>query len=196
MIESYGIALVANVPNRVVSAGAFFRLMSGSGVNITFLKNGAQIGNARNQNAGFYVRSRSGREFDEVMLVSSVGQTVEFLIGQEEAGAASSVSVSGTVNTLTATAPGTFVGKGFAIVGTANTAVLGAQPRRYLFLQNINAVGGGVIHVQINHGASLSDGYRLEPGDSLTFDGLWVPQVEVNAIATVAGSSLSYCVGN
>lgn len=196
MIQSYGLSLLAGVPNRVVSAGAYFRLMAGTGVDIVFLRRGAQIGQALNQNTGFYVRSREGSEFDEVQFISATPQNVNFLIGEDEAGAADSVSVSGTVNTLTAAAPGTFVVNGVSIVGTANTAVLGAQARRYLFLQNLNAVGGGVIHVQIDNAASLSNGYRLAPGDSLTFDGLWVPQVAVNAIATVAGSSLSYCVGN
>lgn len=200
MIESYGIALLAGVPNRVVSSGAYFRLLTGIDVDITFLRNGGVIGTARGMNAGFYVRARQGREFDEVMLQSASGQSVEMLIGEDEAGAADAVSVSGTVTVnhpgevVISQHLGVMVGKSVATVGTLAAIFRGPELRRYLFMQNMNPVGGGDIFVMPDGVPTLNSGYKLSPGDSLTFD-VWVPQTNLYAIATVAGSQLSFVIG-
>jgi hypothetical protein len=192
VISSFEIGLQPNVPARINVVGAFFRLVGGVDVGVTFYRSGARVGQAGGMSSGFYARSRPGEVFDSVELLTSSAQTVKALIGEAEAGAAAEVSVSGEV--VVSQRLGVMAGKSVASVGVASSAFRGQELRRYLFLQNLAPVGGGVVFVMPDGVAALNTGYKLEPGDSLTFD-VWVPQATLYAIATAAETPLSFVIG-
>lgn len=143
-------------------------------------------------NSGFFARSKAGEVFDSVELLSGSSQSIKALIGESEAGAASEVSVSGEV--VVSQHLGVMAGKSVASIGVASSSFRGPELRRYLFLQNLAPVGGGVVFMMPDGVAALNTGYKLEPGDSLTFD-VWVPQATLYAIATAAATPLSIVIG-
>lgn len=185
MINSYGITLIAGQPGRIVSAGAFFSLKSGNVVDVSFIRQGAVIGRASNQDTGFYARAKQGEEFDEVMLVSETSQNVEILIGENEAGAASSVSLSGVA--FTAPAPLHLSQQVSLTLGTAAIQALPENPaRRLLIVQNTHASAVAFIGFD-----SLATGFpsiRIMPDSSLILDNP-CPLEELTARASVGSAS-------
>lgn len=184
MINSFSVTLTAGVPARINVGGAFFRLLTGSGVDVSFLHGGARLGSATGMNGGFYARSKDGESFDGVELLSATGQTVDLLIGEAEAGAASAVSISGGVETFDRnyTPVDAYA---YATVGTTSAMALAARAnRRFLIVQN-----QGATDLYMNYGflpALIGLCLKLTPGQTLFFDAV-CPNSQINMVSSAAG---------
>lgn len=184
MIESYTVGLVATVPALFNAQGAYFRLIDGTNVDVSFYRRGAVVGSARGMNAGFFARAKDGEVFDAVELVSATAQTAKLLIGSAESGAASAVTVSGTVPVVLPVVPFTQTNPA---VGIASGLLVAANAaRKFLMVQNLSVSQDVVLNLA-GGAAVLASGVKLAPGASLLLD-VATPSGAINAIASAAGA--------
>ncbi|MDF3822338.1 hypothetical protein P3G55_20710 [Leptospira sp. 96542] len=162
----------------------FFRLLDcDAPVNLTFLRGGAQIAQAKNVTQGY--SERFSEAFDRVQITSSAAQSIHFVT---RFGSVVGYDRPPVGDVAITNAAGPFL-QGRVSVGTGSAVQLRPANtlRRRLLVQN-NAAAG-VLRLTVDGSApSATDGLRLEPGDSLDLDG-FCPTGAVRAIMESGAAS-------
>lgn len=167
MISSFDLSLPAGQPVRVNVGGAFFRLLSGAGIDVRFMRGGAVIGEADGMDSGFFARTNEGERFDGVELTSAGLQSAKVLIGEAEAGAASAVSVSGVVGVQSAGVP--YAQAAVTVAVTSGVLVAANADRRFLMVQNNHASQNIWLNLA-GAAATQAAGVKVPPGGALLLD--------------------------
>ena len=182
------IAAGAVAPFRIT--GHYLRLQEGTGVTITFFRNGLEIAKSVYVSQGYAAKIPSGFDRFDVSKQSGAGIPVRIFLGEEPgleidyAGATGAVAVSSMpAANGTATQASAATGADAQVLA-ANTA------RRYLALQNI---GSADVFFTIDGGTADSTGFKLSAGQMVVYDA-WVPSGAIRAYSATAGT-LAYAEG-
>lgn len=160
-----------------------FRLLEGNGLVVRFFSNGAEEGIADGVDSGFYLKADD--LFDEIRIESADAQTIKFTAGSGEAGAASAVSISGTVSTKRAQV---VLSQAAVAVTNASGVLLAANVnRRFLLVQNNDAAGNVFLNLT-GAAATAAAGVKIAPGGSLLLSDGEAGGAAVNAIGDIANN--------
>lgn len=179
----YKETLSAGVPVSWNISGRHFRLVDTTGpVNIEFYRNGAEVSEAIEVEAGYSEWwPEESRGFDKVTITSATAQTVKFVTRME-----SRVEYDRAVGNVAVTNNnGTILPYAGAGVTTSSVQVRPAKAdRRYFLLQNKSA--SGTVWIRTDGGAvTAATGLKIPPGGSVEFQG-FVPSGAITWIADVA----------
>jgi hypothetical protein len=157
--------------------GDFLRVLAAGGnLRIIYYRQGAEIARAENVGAGY--AERFGMPFDKVVIQSDISQAFSIVtrLGNQ---VTYDQPPNGAVN-------GAF-GQKAVTVTNASTQLLAANTsRRYLLIQNNDAAGTLYIGID-GTPAAINDGIKLDPGESLEFQG-YVPTSLIAAIGSTASN--------
>lgn len=162
--------------------GRFFRLMAGTAVDVYFLRGGAIIGQADQVDAGFFLKADV--PFDEVRLTSAAAQTIDFLVGSGEAGAASAVSVSGSVPVSNFPAnQGAYTNSRATVLASGVSTLLAANAARRIAQVQNNSAADYVRLTFDGVDPTAAQGVRIAPGGSWENPAGYAPTGAIKAIA-------------
>lgn len=156
-----------------------FRLLEGSGVTVKFFANGSEAGVAEAVDSGFFLKARDAL-FDEIRIESPTAQTIKFTCGSGEAGAASAVSVSGTVTQQSAN--GAYAQTDALNVGVASAQLVAANgARRFLLIQNHDPATD--VFLNLAGAAATLKGVKVAAGGGVVLLDVRLCTGQINAIA-------------
>lgn len=175
-------SFAAGTPVQFVVQGNFLRIETAlSPVDINFFRGGQELAeNLTSATAGYYAMPDNG--FDRIVITSSALQTVAVDIFAGRVGAdrvVGSVAIS-NVN-------GSFLNSQKTVTSASAVLVSANAARRYLLIQNNNAVGN--IYVRLDStAATIGTGIKIPPGGSYELQG-YVSNLGVHAIGDIASNA-------
>lgn len=161
--------------------GNYFHLLeTTAGVDVSFLRDGAEISKAQNMEFGFFAKPEGG--FTGLMLTSATAQAVKVAVGMGDGGynrTTGSVSILGNQGAHVQTTP---------VVTNASGLILASNAaRRRLIIQNKDATGNIYINLS-GIAVTIANGVRIAPGGSLVLDG-YVPWGAIYAIGDIVSNA-------
>jgi hypothetical protein len=159
--------------------GDFFRILAAvAPVTVRYYNKGREIAEAEGVGAG-YAEQFKADSFDRITIYSATTQDMQVVsrfgsVVSYDEPPVGNVSVVNTSGPFTQTR---------VSVGTSSATVMAfGTNRRYLLIQNKDAAA--TVYLTFNNtAATVANGVRLEPGESIEFQG-YVPSLPVNAIAS------------
>lgn len=184
----YKETLSAGVPVSWNISGRHFRLVDTTGpVNIEFYRNGAEVSEAIEVEAGYSEWwPEDSRGFDKVTITSATAQTVKFATRVE-----SRVEYDRAVGNvaLQNTSPGSWLQASRVVPtvwGSGGASVSARASRTYLAVQN--RTGGDVLMIIGSGGLSDSQAIVIANGELFEVSGVGCPKNEIYFRAAVAGT--------
>lgn len=161
--------------------GNYFHLLeTTAGVDVSFMRDGAEISKAQNMEFGFFAKPEGG--FTGLMLSSAAAQSIKIAVGMGDGGynrTTGSVSIIGN--------QGAHVQAGVVVTNASGLMLQSRASRRSLIIQNKDAAGN--IYVNLSGlAATVANGLKIAPGGSLVLDG-YVPWGAVYAIGDIANNA-------
>lgn len=166
-LEVRPLVLVAATPVRILVIANFFQLMQASSdVTIEFFHNGTLIGTATDVPEGFRRGPvKDGREWDQIRITSTIGQTIQYCLAFGEA------SLQRIVGNITATLSkaATMETGAIGVGGGASILIAAADAnQREIILTVQSAYTAGVL-IHDLAAVGVGNGTELQPGQSAVF---------------------------
>lgn len=177
--------------------GDFFRIMESSyPVDVTFYKMGREVARAINVRSGFSEEFKDGEAFDKFTLKN--GGTAQVVQVVARKGSTVLYDVPPVGNVAITNSAGSFSHSTPAITNAVSTVSAANAGRRYLLVQNTDAVAN--LRVTVSGTNPLSDanpnpvGVKIAPGGSWELQG-YVPTGAVKVVADQATATCSVVEG-
>lgn len=172
--------------------GDFFRIMESSyPVDVTFYKNGREVARAINVRSGFSEEFKAGEGFDKFTLKNGgTAQTVQVVARK---GSTVLYDVPPVGNVAITNSSGAFSHSAPAVTNAANTVLAANAGRRYLLVQNTDAVAN--LRVTVSGATPVADGQPAPMGVRIAPGGSWELQgyVATGAVKVVADKDTATC---
>ena len=176
------VALGASQSAEFIEEADFFRLMNAPySCDITFFRDGAIVGTANGVSGGYAERFKN--YFDKVRIVSSAGQSVQFVmrLGNDvryDVAPTGAVSIANVSGNFANTAP--------TVTNVDSIMLAASVSRRYIFIQNNDNAGN--IFIKFGAAATSSTGVKIPPGGVWELQG-FVPINDIHAIGDIASNA-------